>query len=65
MMLQNYKYFISLIYFIFLSTCTEFLICSVMEDAYILKDPFTGEKRCIILGSHCSVCNRIVCVSQV
>jgi len=41
------------------------MICSVMEDAYIMKDPFTDEKRCIVLGSHCSVCNRIVCVSQV
>jgi len=56
---------VSLIIFVFRNSCTELMICSVMEDAYIMKDPFTDEKRCIVLGSHCSVCNRIVCVSQV
>ena len=35
------------------------------EDVYMMKDPFTDAKRCIVLGSHCSVCNAVVCVSQV
>lgn len=37
---------------------------SVTEDAYIMKDPFVDGKRCIILGAHCSMCNKSVCVSN-
>lgn len=36
----------------------------VLEDAYIMRDPFTDESKCIILGSHCAICNRVLCVSQ-
>ncbi|NWH95737.1 CDPF1 protein, partial [Aegithalos caudatus] len=35
----------------------------LLEEAYILKDPFTPEKdKFLIAGSHCSLCSRAVCV---
>ncbi|ELT89552.1 hypothetical protein CAPTEDRAFT_102709 [Capitella teleta] len=36
----------------------------LMEEAYVMKDPFTEDNRCIILGSHCFSCKKSVCVSQ-
>ena len=44
---------------------TIYNIYSLMEDAYVMRDPFTEQNAAIILGSHCSVCERSVCVSQV
>ncbi|XP_023220215.1 uncharacterized protein LOC111622121 isoform X3 [Centruroides sculpturatus] len=39
----------------------------VLEDAYIAKDPFApkGHKLFLLLGSHCSVCNNVVCQSKI
>ncbi|XP_023220214.1 cysteine-rich DPF motif domain-containing protein 1-like isoform X2 [Centruroides sculpturatus] len=39
---------------------------SFTEDAYIAKDPFApkGHKLFLLLGSHCSVCNNVVCQSK-
>ncbi|NXM70888.1 CDPF1 protein, partial [Serilophus lunatus] len=35
----------------------------LLEEAYVMKDPFTPDKdRFLILGSHCSLCSRAVCV---
>ncbi|XP_071407621.1 cysteine-rich DPF motif domain-containing protein 1 isoform X2 [Pithys albifrons albifrons] len=35
----------------------------ILEEAYVMKDPFTPDKdKFIILGSHCSLCNRSMCV---
>ncbi|NXX41310.1 CDPF1 protein, partial [Tricholaema leucomelas] len=35
----------------------------ILEDSYVMKDPFTPDKsRFLILGSHCSLCGRSVCV---
>ncbi len=36
-----------------------------MEDAYVMKDPFTEENAAVVLGSHCASCEKSVCVSQV
>lgn len=36
-----------------------------MEESYVMKDPFTDEQKCIILGSKCAACSQPVCVSQV
>ncbi|ESO00108.1 hypothetical protein HELRODRAFT_83641 [Helobdella robusta] len=37
---------------------------NVKEDVYIMRDPFTNERNSyIILGSHCSSCQKVVCVS--
>ncbi|XP_077987643.1 cysteine-rich DPF motif domain-containing protein 1-like [Glandiceps talaboti] len=36
----------------------------LMEDAFVMRDPFTPEYKHLTLGSHCSVCNKVVCVGQ-
>lgn len=36
-----------------------------MEEAYVMKDPFTEERGFITLGSSCSICKSLVCLSQV
>ncbi|XP_075298605.1 cysteine-rich DPF motif domain-containing protein 1 isoform X2 [Opisthocomus hoazin] len=39
--------------------------CSVviLEESYVMKDPFSPDKdKFLILGSHCSLCSRSVCV---
>ncbi|NXI00766.1 CDPF1 protein, partial [Pachycephala philippinensis] len=34
----------------------------LLEEAYVMKDPFTPEKdKFLIVGSHCSLCSRAVC----
>ncbi|KAG5891248.1 hypothetical protein JTB14_004362 [Gonioctena quinquepunctata] len=35
----------------------------LLEDAYVIEDPFTAPKqgKIIILGSHCIVCRKAVC----
>ncbi|XP_032738664.1 cysteine-rich DPF motif domain-containing protein 1 isoform X2 [Lontra canadensis] len=39
---------------------------SLLEESYVLKDPFTSDKdRFLVLGSKCSVCSRLVCVGPV
>uniref|UniRef100_A0A8I3NAD7 Cysteine-rich DPF motif domain-containing protein 1 n=2 Tax=Canis lupus familiaris TaxID=9615 RepID=A0A8I3NAD7_CANLF len=38
--------------------------CSLLEESYVMKDPFTPDKdRFLVLGSRCSLCSRLVCVS--
>ncbi|NXW70140.1 CDPF1 protein, partial [Hirundo rustica] len=34
----------------------------LLEEAYIMKDPFTPDKF-LIAGSHCSLCSRAVCIA--
>ncbi|NWT57329.1 CDPF1 protein, partial [Erythrocercus mccallii] len=35
----------------------------LLEEAYIMKDPFTPDKdKFLITGSHCSLCSRAMCV---
>ncbi|NXN91873.1 CDPF1 protein, partial [Rhinopomastus cyanomelas] len=35
----------------------------ILEESYVMKDPFTPDKdKFLILGSHCSVCRKAVCV---
>ncbi|GAB0177282.1 polycystic kidney disease and receptor for egg jelly-related protein [Grus japonensis] len=35
----------------------------LLEESYVMKDPFTPDKdKFLILGSHCSLCSRSVCV---
>ncbi|NWQ77738.1 CDPF1 protein, partial [Columbina picui] len=35
----------------------------LLEECYVMKDPFTPDKdKFLILGSHCSLCSRSVCV---
>ncbi|XP_030313047.1 cysteine-rich DPF motif domain-containing protein 1 isoform X2 [Calypte anna] len=35
----------------------------LLEECYVMKDPFTPDKdKFLILGSHCSLCRRPVCV---
>ncbi|KAM6436677.1 cysteine-rich DPF motif domain-containing protein 1 isoform 2-T3 [Liasis olivaceus] len=36
---------------------------TLLEDCYVMKDPFTHEKdRILILGAQCSLCHKRVCV---
>ncbi|XP_045166712.2 cysteine-rich DPF motif domain-containing protein 1-like [Mercenaria mercenaria] len=35
----------------------------LLEDTYIMKDPFSSEMGMISLGSHCSLCRKSVCSS--
>ncbi|XP_025021009.1 cysteine-rich DPF motif domain-containing protein 1 [Python bivittatus] len=36
---------------------------TLLEDCYVIKDPFTPEKdRILILGAQCSLCHKRVCV---
>lgn len=39
---------------------------SFLEDVYLLKDPFSSpnQKSFLFLGSHCCLCNKMVCQSQ-
>ncbi|XP_072598431.1 cysteine-rich DPF motif domain-containing protein 1 isoform X1 [Vulpes vulpes] len=38
----------------------------LLEESYIMKDPFTPDKdRFLVLGSRCSLCSQLVCVSPV
>lgn len=38
----------------------------ILEDSYVMKDPFTPDKeKFLILGSLCSLCRRSVCVGAV
>eukprot|EP00071_Canis_lupus_P046437 XP_022279994.1 cysteine-rich DPF motif domain-containing protein 1 isoform X1 [Canis lupus familiaris] len=38
----------------------------LLEESYVMKDPFTPDKdRFLVLGSRCSLCSRLVCVSPV
>lgn len=44
----------------------HFLSCSLLEESYVLRDPFTPDKgRFLVVGSRCSVCSRLVCVGPV
>lgn len=44
----------------------HFLPRSLLEESYVMKDPFTSDKgKFLILGSRCSVCSRLVCVGPV
>jgi hypothetical protein len=37
----------------------------IMEDAFVMKDPFSDVRNnCIIIGSRCVSCSQMVCVSQ-
>ena len=40
-------------------------IFSLLEEGYIMKDPFTSETGIVCLGSHCSLCQKSVCASSV
>ena len=42
-----------------------FFSCSAMEKVYLLKDPFSEQRGCIVLGSHCVSCEKSVCVGHV
>ena len=37
----------------------------LLEDAYVVKDPFTREGGFMVIGSHCSLCHSEVCCNQV
>lgn len=41
------------------------LFFRLMEDAYVMKDPFSEERGFITLGSSCIICKAKVCLSQV
>lgn len=42
------------------------LFHSLLEESYIMKDPFSSDKgRFLVLGAWCSVCGRLVCVGPV
>ena len=51
---------ITMVYY--LSGLTNFRL---LEDAYVMKDPFSSEGGIITLGSHCSLCEKAVCLSTV
>ena len=36
-----------------------------LEEAYVARDPFSSVPKPLLLGSHCTACNKAVCVSQV
>ncbi|XP_052681011.1 cysteine-rich DPF motif domain-containing protein 1-like [Crassostrea angulata] len=36
----------------------------LMEEAYVMKDPFSEERGFITLGSSCNICRAKVCLSQ-
>ncbi|XP_070557576.1 cysteine-rich DPF motif domain-containing protein 1-like [Ptychodera flava] len=36
----------------------------LLEDVFVMRDPFTTERKLLILGSHCSLCNKVICVGQ-
>ncbi|XP_041457785.1 cysteine-rich DPF motif domain-containing protein 1-like [Lytechinus variegatus] len=36
----------------------------LLEEAYVMKDPFTPENRHLTIGGHCSECNKPVCVNK-
>ena len=43
-----------------------FLSCSLLEESYVMRDPFTPAKgRFLVVGSRCSMCGRLVCVGPV
>ncbi|XP_077867015.1 cysteine-rich DPF motif domain-containing protein 1-like [Saccoglossus kowalevskii] len=35
----------------------------IMEDAFVVRDPFTSDRKPLILGSHCSLCNKVICMA--
>ncbi|XP_046348405.2 cysteine-rich DPF motif domain-containing protein 1-like isoform X2 [Haliotis rufescens] len=35
----------------------------LLEEAYVMKDPFSTEGSLITLGAHCSLCNKPVCIA--
>ena len=41
--------------------CREIIL---LEDAYVVKDPFTREGGFMVIGSHCSLCHSEVCCNQ-
>ncbi|XP_024593149.1 cysteine-rich DPF motif domain-containing protein 1 isoform X2 [Neophocaena asiaeorientalis asiaeorientalis] len=44
----------------------HFLLRSLLEESYVMRDPFTPDKdRFLILGSRCGSCGRLVCVGPV
>ncbi|XP_020641423.2 cysteine-rich DPF motif domain-containing protein 1 isoform X1 [Pogona vitticeps] len=41
----------------------EFSLPSLLEESYVMKDPFTSDKdKFLILGSRCNLCRKCVCV---
>lgn len=42
-----------------------FFLFRLMEEAYVMKDPFSEERGFITLGSSCNICRAKVCLSQV
>ncbi|XP_050413578.1 cysteine-rich DPF motif domain-containing protein 1 [Patella vulgata] len=37
----------------------------LLEEAYLMKDPFTSDAGLIILGAHCSICKKCVCLTGI
>lgn len=37
----------------------------LLEDAYVLRDPFSPNSGHLILGGQCCLCSTDICVSQV
>lgn len=38
----------------------------LLEESYVLKDPFSPDKdKFIVLGSSCTLCRKVVCVGTV
>ncbi|KAK6176806.1 hypothetical protein SNE40_015038 [Patella caerulea] len=35
----------------------------LLEEAYLMRDPFTSDAGLIILGAHCSTCKKCVCLT--
>uniref|UniRef100_H2ZQU6 Cysteine-rich DPF motif domain-containing protein 1 n=1 Tax=Ciona savignyi TaxID=51511 RepID=H2ZQU6_CIOSA len=36
----------------------------LLEEAFVILDPFVPTKDFLVLGGHCSVCNAVVCVDR-
>ena len=42
-----------------------FMCFSLLEESYVMKDPFSSEGSMITLGSHCQLCSKSVCAAPV
>ena len=45
--------------------CFLFTKCRLLEDAYVIRDPFSPSAGHLTIGGNCCLCSKNVCMAQV
>jgi len=44
--------------------CFLFTSCRLLEDAYVIRDPFSPSAGHLTIGGNCCLCSKNVCMAQ-